>query len=136
MISLREAMDRLFAESFVGPVARSRPNGVSALALDLFEGEDEITVSASIPGVKPEDIDISVTGDVLTIKGESLEEKEEEEGCYHMRERRFGSYQRSIQLPTLVQSDKAKAEFVHGVLTLSLPKAEEAKSKSIKIKAK
>jgi HSP20 family protein len=136
MVSLREAMDRLFEESFVGPAARARSLSASALALDVYESEEEVTVRASIPGVKPEDIDISVTGDVLTIKGESLEEKEEKEGTYHMRERRFGSYQRSIRLPTLVKAEESKAAFEHGVLTLSLPKVEEAKSKSIKIKTK
>jgi len=93
-------------------------------------------VHASIPGVKPEDIDISVTGDVLTIKGETVEEKEEKEGNYHLRERRYGAFQRAVSLPTLVRADKASAEFENGVLKLTLPKVEEVKPKSIKIKPK
>jgi HSP20 family protein len=137
MVSLREAMDRLFEESFVRP--RNWPataEGVATLALDVFETEDEITVKASIPGMKSEDIDISVTGDTLTIKGETQEEKEEKDGNYHLRERRYGAFQRSVVLPTLVNADKAEAEFKNGVLTLSLPKVEEVKPKSIKVKAK
>jgi HSP20 family protein len=73
---------------------------------------------------------------VLTIKGEMTEEREEKEGNYHLRERRYGAFQRSISLPTLVNADKAQAESEHGVLTLTLPKVEEVKPKSIKIKAK
>jgi HSP20 family protein len=137
MVSLREAMDRLFEESFVHPRSWFAPGeGVSRLALDVFESADDVTVRASIPGVKPEDIDISVRGDVLTIKGERLEEHDEEKGNYHLRERRYGAFQRSISLPTLVKADKAQAEFEHGVLTLTLPKVEEVKPKSIKIKTK
>jgi HSP20 family protein len=73
---------------------------------------------------------------VLTIKGETTEEKEENQGNYHLRERRYGAFQRSISLPTLVNADKAAAEFENGVLTLTLPKVEEVKPKSITIKAK
>lgn len=136
MVSLREAMDRLLEDSFVSASGRLAPDGMATLALDVFESDQEVKVTASIPGVKPEDIDISVTGDMLTIKGETLEEKEEEkEGSYHLRERRWGSFQRSIRLPSLVKADKAQADFEGGVLTLRLPKVEEAKTKSIKIKA-
>jgi len=137
MVSLREAMDRLFEESFVRPRSWLAPTeGMATLALDLFESEDDVTVRASIPGVKPEDIDISITGDVLTIKGETSEEKEEKTGNYRLRERRYGAFQRSVSLPTLIDTSKATAEFENGVLTLTLPKVEEVKPKSIKIKAK
>jgi HSP20 family protein len=137
MVSLREAMDKLFEESFVRPRSWLAPvEGVGTLALDVFEDADEVTVRASIPGVKPEDIDISLTGDTLTIRGETSEEKEEKKGDYHLRERRYGAFQRSLNLPTRISADKAKAEFEHGVLTLTLPKVEEVKPKSIKIKAK
>jgi len=137
MVSLRDAMDRLFEESIVRPRGWTAPaEGVTPLALDVFESGDDVTVRASIPGVKPEDIDISVTGDVLTIKGETEEEKEEKDGDYHLRERRYGVFQRAVSLPTLVQADKASAEFENGVLKLTLPKVEEVKPKSIKIKAK
>ena len=76
------------------------------------------------------------SGEGRTIKGEVSEAREEKQGTYHVRERRFGAFQRSIALPTLVKADKASAEFEHGVLTLTLPKVEEVKPKSIKIKAK
>ena len=136
MVSLREA-GRLLEDGFVSARGRFVPAGTATLTLDVFESNQEVEVSASIPGVKPEDIDISVTGDMLTIKGEILEEKEEEkEGSFHLRERRWGSFQRSIQLPTLVKTDKAQAEFENGVLTLRLPKVKEAMTKSIRIKAK
>ena len=137
MVTLREAMDRLFEESFVRPRGALAPaEGVASLALDVFESDDDVTVKASIPGLKPEDIDISITGDLLTIKGETHEEKEEEQGNYHLRERRWGAFQRAVSLPTLVKADKADAVFENGVLTLTLPKVEEVKPKSIKIKAK
>lgn len=137
MVSLRDAMDRLFEESFVRPRSWLTPtDGMATLALDVHESADDVTVRASIPGVKPEDIDISVTGDTLTIKGETREENEEKNGSYHLRERRYGAFQRSISLPTLVKADKASAEFENGVLTLTLPKVEEVKPKSIKIKTK
>jgi HSP20 family protein len=137
MVSLREAMDRLFEESFVRPRGwTGTSEGAGTLALDVFEDENEVTVKASIPGIKPEDIDISVTGDVLTIKGETKEEKEEKQGNYHLRERRYGAFQRSITLPTQINADKANADFKNGVLTLALPKVEEVKPKSIQIKSK
>jgi HSP20 family protein len=137
MMSLREAMDRLFEESFVRPRGVLAPvEGVGTLALDVFESDDDVTVRASIPGINPDDIGISVTGDVLTIKGQTSEEREEKQGNYHLRERRYGAFQRSITLPAPVNTDKAEAEFKNGVLTLTLPKVEEVKPKSIKIKAR
>jgi HSP20 family protein len=137
MISLREAVDRLFEDSIVRPRGPLAPvTGTSALALDVYETADDVTVKASIPGVKPEGIDITVTGDVLTIKGETVEEQEKQEANYHLRERRYGAFQRSVTLPTAVKADKATADFANGVLTLTLPKVEEAKPKSIRIKAR
>jgi HSP20 family protein len=137
MMSLREAMDRLFEESFVHPRGVLAPvEGAATLALDVFESDDDVTVRASIPGVNPDDIDISVTGDVLTIKGETSEEREEKQGNYHLRERRYGAFLRSVNLPAPVNTDRAEAEFKNGVLTLTLPKVEEVKPKSIKIRAR
>ncbi len=137
MRSACDAMDRLFEESFV----RSRDwlaptNGAPTLAVDLHESDDDLTVRASVPGVKPEEIDISITGDTLTIKGETHEEKEEKDGSYHLRERRYGAFHRTLSLPTQVDADKAEAVFENGVLTLTLPKVEEVKPKSIKVKTK
>lgn len=89
-----------------------------------------------MPGVKPEDIDITITGDTLTIKGEVKAEEKVEKANYIRRERRYGAFSRSLTLPTSVVAEKAKAEFENGVLTLTLPKAEEVKPKTIKVKAK
>nr|HID12371.1 Hsp20/alpha crystallin family protein [Anaerolineae bacterium] len=137
LISLREAMDRLFEESFVRPWAGwLAPVGVETLAVDMYETDDAIVIKSAIPGVKPEDLDVSVSGDTLTIKGETRAEEEVREENYIRRERRYGSFCRSLTIPVPVVADKAEAEFENGVLTLTLPKAEEVKPKPIKVKAK
>src|SRR5689334_17034603 len=132
-LSLRDAMDRLFDESFLRPFGDGGMALSSAPAVDVCETNDKVTVTASIPGIKPEDIKITVTGDVLQLSGEMKEDNERDEATYHVRERRFGSFNRSINLPTPVVSDKAEALFENGVLKLTLPKAEEARPKAIKV---
>ena len=137
LVSLREAMDRLFEESFVRPGGgRLAPAGMEVPAVDVYQTDDAVVVKSAIPGIKPEDIDISITGDTLTIKGETRVEEEVNEENYIRRERRYGSFYRSLALPLPVVTEKAEAEFENGVLTLTLPKAEEVKPKAIKIKAK
>jgi len=138
MMSLREAMNRLVEDSFIRPGTWLTPFDAEAMgvAMDVIETKDNVIVKASVPGIKPEDIDVSVTGDVLTIKGETASEEKIEQGSYLRQERRFGKFERSLTLPTLVTADKAEAKFEHGVLTLTLPKAEQAKPKSIKVKTK
>jgi HSP20 family protein len=137
LVSLREAMDRLFEESFVRPGGgRLAPAGMELPAVDMYQTDDAVVVKSAIPGIKPEDIDISITGDTLTIKGETRVEEEVNEENYIRRERRYGSFCRSLALPLPVVTEKAEAEFENGVLTLTLPKAEEVKPKAIKIKAK
>ena len=134
MMSLREAMDRLFDDAFTRPVSL---RDLAALPLvDLSQDDDEITVKAVLPGLKPEDVQISITADVLTIKGEFKDEDESKNRNYLIRERRFGSFERMIQLPTEVQTEKAHADFADGILTIRLPKAEAVKPKSISIKVK
>lgn len=135
MVSLREAMDRLFDDAFTRPAGLSESFGRGP-AIDLYQTEDEVVVKAAVPGMKSDDVQISVTGDMLTIKGEVKEKSETKEKAYHIREQRWGSFERSLALPTAVVSDKAKAEFEDGVLTITLPKAEEVKPKMITIKAK
>jgi HSP20 family protein len=93
-------------------------------------------IKASLPGVKAKDLNISVTGDVLTLRGEVQEEKETEGAQYHLKERRSGSFTRSITLPAAVVADKADARFDDGILTLRLPRAEEVKPKTLTVKAK
>jgi HSP20 family protein len=131
MLSLREAMNRLVEDSYVRPVAGGTRGN---LALDLFEDADNIEVTAALPGMNPEDVEITIQGVVLMIKGQQKQEQERKRGNYHLRERRIGSFYRAVQLPTLVQSDKAEAEFRNGVLYLTLPKAEETKPKTIPVR--
>jgi HSP20 family protein len=137
MVTLREAMDHLFEESFVQPREGSRAPAVGAsLAVDVFEKEGALVVKAAVPGVNPEDLDITVTGDVLNIKGEVKEREEIKEENYHRREFRYGSFCRSVRLPLEVDVNQADATFKDGILTLTLPKPEEKKPKSVSIKIK
>ncbi|MBX6314284.1 MAG: Hsp20/alpha crystallin family protein [Isosphaeraceae bacterium] len=131
-ISLRDAMNSLLQESFIRP-SGLMAGGAIALPLDVCETENEFVVKASLPGVRPEDVQITVHGDTLTIRGEAKAEEEKKGETWHLRERRFGPFQRTLSLTTPVDSDKAQAHFEHGVLTLTLPKAEAAKPKQIKI---
>ncbi len=135
MMTLRDAMDRLFDDAFTRPL-RLNDGYLTVPAVDMFQTDNEVVVKAAIPGVKADDIQINVTGEVLTIKGETREKEEVKEKAYHLREQRWGSFERTIALPTDVVADKAKAEFENGILTITLPKAEEARPKTISIKAK
>ncbi|HIC93666.1 MAG TPA: Hsp20/alpha crystallin family protein [Anaerolineae bacterium] len=136
LISLREAMDRLFEESFVRPWSLWPSLWEGTVPVDMYETEDSVVVTAAVPGVKPEDIDITVTGDTLTIKGEVKAEREEEKANYICRERRYGAFSRSVSLPAGLETDKAEATFENGILRLTIPKAEHAKPKTIKVKVK
>ncbi len=137
LVSLQEAMNRLFEESFVQPRG-GWPNmvGMGSLAVDMYETDDAIIVKTAVPGVKPEDLDVSIVGDTLTIRGETKAEGEIRKENYIRRERRCGSFCRSLAVPLSVIADEAEAEFENGILTLTLPKAEEVKPKAIKVKAK
>lgn len=135
MVSLREAMDRLFDDAFTRPMGLSEGFGRGP-AVDMYQTDDEVVVQATVPGMKADDVQISVTGDTITIKGEVKEKVDAKEKAYHIREQRWGSFERTLALPTAVVSEKAKAEFEDGVLTITLPKAEEVKPKMITIKAK
>jgi HSP20 family protein len=137
LVGMRRAMDHLFEEGPTRPwrILTWEP-GNGFFPLDLYETEEEVVVKASLPGVKPEELDISITGDVLTVKGEAKEEEEEKRPDYYRRERRHGTFARSVTLPTEVESEKAEAAFEHGVLTLRMPKAEAVRSKTIKVHAK
>ncbi len=137
LISLREAMDRLFEESFIRPrTGGPAPVEGGTLAVDMYETEDAVVVKSAIPGIEPDNLDISVTGDMLTIRGETSAEEEVREENYIRRERRYGSFCRSLAIPVPIVAEDAMAEFENGVLKLTLPKAEEVKAKAIKVKAK
>ncbi|MBM4446597.1 MAG: Hsp20/alpha crystallin family protein [Chloroflexi bacterium] len=131
MTSLRDAMDRLFEDSFARAPRLWPGLGEWELPIDMHQTADEVVVKASVPGFKSEEVDISITGDTLTIKGEHKEDKEIEEEDYIYKERRYGTFSHSMLIPVQVKSNKAKALFGDGVLTLTLPKAEEVKAKQI-----
>lgn len=134
MVTLREAMDRLFDDAFTRPFGLT--TGIQAPAVDMYQTDDEVVVRATLPGLKADDVQISITGDLLSIKGEFKEKSEAKEKSYHLREQRYGSFERTLGLPTQVLADKAKAEFEDGILTITLPKAEEARPRTITVKAK
>lgn len=135
IVSLRDAMDRLFEDSFVR-LSRFLPVFGEYLPIDMYQTDNEVVVKAAIPGIKPDEVDISITGDTLTIKGEHREDKEVKDEDYFYKECHFGTISRTVTIPVKVKSDKAEAVFENGVLTLTLPKAEEVKPRQIKVKAK
>lgn len=132
---LRREMDRLWDE-FFGPARRAfRPlEGEWVPAVDVSETADQVMIKAEVPGIDAKNIDISLSGDVLTIKGEKKSEREEKKENYHLVERSYGSFSRSLRLPTAVDADKIEANYKQGVLTITCPKKEEAKPKAIEIK--
>jgi len=137
LMSLRQAMDRLFDDSFVRPSRiLSTLDGAGAPALDVYQTPNEMVVKAALPGLKPEDVSIDITGETLIIKGESKAEQEVKREDYLYQERRYGAFSRSVVLPSGLKPDKAEATMEDGVLTLTIPKAEEVKPKAIKVKAK
>ena len=135
MMTLRDAMDRLFDDAFTRPL-RLYDGNLSMPAVDMYQTDNEVVVKAAIPGVKADEVQINVTGEVLTIKGETKEKEEVKEKAYHIREQRWGMFERTVALPIDVVADKAKAEFENGILTITLPKADEVKPKTITIKTK
>lgn len=180
MLSLREAMQGLLEDSFVYPRGgqMSQLAASGNLALDMRESENEYVIAAALPGIPPEDVDISVLGNTVRIHGEFRQESQSQgqDDAAHgqelassddqrgqtsqasrtamqpagaqggamqvgrnrwlLRERRYGAFERVVTLPTQVQADAAHAQFEHGVLTLTLPKAEAAKPRSIRITAR
>ena len=133
MVSLHDAMNSLLQDSYVRPGSKLADGGPAMLPLDISENENEFVVKASLPGIRPEDVQITAHGDTLTIRGELKAEEEKKDEHYHVRERRFGQFQRTVRLSAPIIADKAQAQFDNGVLTLTLPKAEEAKPKQIKV---
>jgi len=132
--TFRREMDRVW-DSFFGerPLARIWEREW-APSLDLSETKDNFVVKAEVPGMNAKDINISLTGDLLTIKGEKKQEKEEKEEDYHLVERSYGAFSRSVRLPTEVESSKIEASYKNGILNITLPKSEKVKAKEVKIK--
>ena len=134
--TFRKEIDRLFERflswsPFEGEVAE-----VSWFpSVDVSETGKEVIVQAELPGMDPKEIDVSISGDVLTIKGEKKREEEHKDENYHRIERSYGAFARTIQLPTEVDADKAKAVYKDGVLKLTLPKTKQEATKKIEIKS-
>ncbi|MGI6380329.1 MAG: Hsp20/alpha crystallin family protein [Anaerolineae bacterium] len=106
------------------------------LGMDVYETDQALVAQVAVPGIDPDDIEITLTGDMLTIRGQIAEEKEEKDRQYLWREMARGEFSRCVSLPAGLQADKAEAEFKNGLLTLTIPKREEAKAKRIHVKAR
>lgn len=132
-MSLREAMDSLFEESFVWPNRWLTWRASEAVPVDMYQTDAEVVIKAALPGVRPEDVEVTVLGDTVTIKGETkANEKFKDENCI-CQETRYGSFYRELTIPIPVAMDKAEAKFENGMLYLTLPKAEEVRPKQIKV---
>ena len=137
VVSLREAMDRLFEDSFIRPTAWTgmAAAGQLAVPVDLWETKDAYHLTADLPGLTPEDLEISATSDTVTISGELKQEKDVTNEGWLRQERRTGKFTRSFTLPVQIDPNKVEAHFTNGVLELAVPKAESTKPRSIKINA-
>lgn len=132
LASLRESMDKLFEDVFA-----RRPRGQAPAiwqpAAEIFETDHEVVVRAELPGIDPKNVDITVTDDTLTIKGEARAEQEEKGRNYYRRELRYGAFVRSLALPAEVKGDAAKASYKNGILEIRVPKSERARPKQVKV---
>jgi HSP20 family protein len=141
LYALQQDMNRIFDDFFANfplsaGVGLSGRLGEFSPSIDIKESEREVTIKVELPGVDEKDIDVALTNDMLTIEGEKKEEKEEKGKGYYHAERTYGSFRRMLQLPAGIDSKKAEASFKKGVLTIKVPKTEEAKSKVQKIAIK
>ncbi len=138
LVALQNQVDRMWEDAFGSAWGRRTVSWDGAAAefpLDVYQTDNEYVAKASLPGVKPEDVDISIVGETLTIKAEARDEKEVKDESWLLKERRYSSFARTITLPTEVQSDKVEATMENGILTLKLPKAEALVPKTIKVKS-
>ena len=137
-LAMRDIFDRLF-EEMTAAVSRERVVTRAfrgRMPLDVTEQKDAFIVKATLPGFAPENVDITVTDNVLTIKATASETENVDDSSYHLKERYYGSCFRQIELPIEVDANNAKATFQHGVLTLTLPKAAKVEPKTIKVETK
>jgi HSP20 family protein len=136
LLTLQERMNRMFDESYRGRGASEDDwalGGSWAPAVDIYEHEGNIVLTAELPGVDPKDVDVRVENNVLTLRGERKWSNDVQRESYHRVERAYGSFTRSFTLPNVVDTEKIKADFKEGMLKLVLPKREEAKPKQISI---
>ena len=136
LVSIQDEVNRLYNDFFGGfpsmfDTELSRSEWTPSV--DISETKDEIVVKTEVPGMNKDDIKITLQDNVLTLRGERKQEKEEKETNFHRMERCYGSFTRSFNLPTVVQADKIKATYKDGILNVTLPKAEEVKPKQIPI---
>lgn len=129
-------MDRLFEDSFVSPASgwTNVANGQLPPAIDMYETDDAVILSAAVPGVRPDDLQLTITGQTLTLRGETQAAPDISPEQYVYRERRYGSFQRQVALPVRVDSEKAEATFDNGILMLRIPKAAEVQPRRIEVK--
>ena len=133
MVSLREAMDRLFEDSFISPRGTSNFAG-RGVGVNLYENAEGFTLQVPMPGVKPEDVDITIQQDTLTLKWETRTQVPEG-ATVHWSGLQAGQYQQAFTLPSPINPDRVEARYSDGILTLNLPKAEHAKARTIKVNA-
>jgi HSP20 family protein len=135
LANLQERMNRLFSDWRIRPTWESEEIGQGSWIppVDIYETADAVVLKAELPGISKDDINVEVKDNTLTLRGEKKFEKEVKEENYYRVERSYGTFQRSFSLPSTVQQDKVKAKFKDGILEISLPKAEEAKPKQIKV---
>lgn len=132
MMSMRESMERLF-EDFFSRRPRTAGPLVWQPAVEISETDQDLLVKAELPGIDPKNVEVNVTGDTLTIKGEAKAEQENKGRNFYRRELRYGMFQRAIALPTEVKSDETTATFRHGILEIRIPKSERVRPKSVKV---
>ena len=135
LLTLRSAMDRIFDDTIFRPVTARTGEDTLAMPLDIRSTQDALVIEAALPGVRPEDVDIQVLGTTLTLTASSRAAREEDKGSYHVREVRRGRFSRTVTLPSGLRTDAATATFEHGILTLSVPKAEQARPRQIPVMA-
>lgn len=135
LLSLQREMNSLL-EGFFGGEGRAEPfrgSGAWRPAIDVSETDDAVNIQAELPGLTANEVEVSLAGELLTIKGEKREKKEEQTRSYHRVERSYGSFERTVRLPAAVKADQVEATFKNGLLHIALPKEEEAKPKSVKV---
>lgn len=133
VLDIQQEMNRLFDSFFGRPLATNAADRVWVPLVDVYETKDDLVVTLELPGVREKEVEVSITGDLLTVKGERRFDREVKDESFHRVERVYGKFERAIPLPVAVQTDKVKATYRDGILEIRLPKVEEVKPKQIKI---
>jgi HSP20 family protein len=133
LLSLRQAMDRLFDETLFRPLGGSTFEETRAMPLDIYATGDALVIEAALPGVRPEDVEVSLLGDTLTLTATTASARSSEDAGYQVQEVRRGKFSRTVALPSGLKTEGAAASFENGMLRLSIPKAEQAKPRQIPV---